>query len=138
MEYSEKAKSFIENKIDLIDSNNWTHFFDDMINEYDNTYLTNENAQEVIYILQDSKVAFSQEDRLKVTIDCINSVMYNLKYGEQITTLTAEDLYELENGNWAGYLLTEFIQILTDYTEECGIEITYMDSGNHILEYVGH
>ncbi len=137
---NDKAKRFLENKIDLIDSNNWHQFFEDMIyDEYNEEYnMSNDEAIELIEFLKRHEITFNEDARIDQLIEAINTTMQNLYEDEDSKWITLANLYSLDNGNWAGYTLAEFSSLLNEYAEECGIEITFSDDNNYIITWVGH
>ena len=136
---NDKARQFLENKIELIDNDNWHQFFEDMIyDEYTDLYLNNNEAIELIEFLKQNEINFNEDARVDQLIEAINTTMYNLCEEEDTKWITLENLYSLDNGNWAGYTLAEFSSLLNEYTEEMGIEITFSDDNNYIIAWVGH
>lgn len=136
---NDKAKQFLENKIELIDKDDWHQFFEDMIyDEYTDLYLNNNEAIELIEFLKKNEINFNEDARVDQLIEAINTTMQNLFEGENIKDITLENLYSLDNGNWAGYTLTEFSSLLNEYAEEMGIEITFFSDNNHLIAWVGH
>ena len=136
---NDKARQFLENKIELIDKDDWHQFFEDMIyDEYTDLYLNNNEAIELIEFLKKHEINFNEDARIDQLIEAINTTMHNLCEEEDTKWITLENLYSLDNGNWAGYTLAEFSSLLNEYTEEMGIEITFSDDNNYIIAWVGH
>lgn len=136
---NDKVRQFIENNIELIDKDDWHQFFETMIyDEYTGLDLNNNEAIELIEFLKKNEINFSEDARIDQLIESINTTMHNLCEGESTTSITLENLYSLDNGNWAGYTLSEFSSLLIEYTQEMGIEITFFNDGNHIITWVGH
>ena len=136
---NDKARQFLENKIELIDKDDWHQFFEDMIyDEYTDLYLNNNEAIELIEFLKKNEINFNEDARVDQLIEAINTTMQNLFEDENTKWITLNNLYTLDNGNWAGYTLAEFSSLLNEYTEEMGIEITFSDDNNYIIAWVGH
>lgn len=119
---TKSAIEFLEENIDLIDTNNWEDFFWNMIDNPKNWVVSNITAQTIVGMLNNGKISFDEDIRQKVLYEALNNTatalydsdithidLYHLYYVDDGTTKPREDM-----GNWLGYTPKEFVQFIKD------------------------
>lgn len=117
------AIEFLEENIDLIDTNNWEDFFWNMLDNPAGWSVANITAQTIIGMLNNGKILFDEEVRQKVLYEALNNTITAL-YDSDITNIDLFHLYYPDNGsstlsredmgNWLGYSAKEFVQFIKD------------------------
>ena len=117
-----KCINFIESRIELIEDNNWKKFFHELLIQ-DTPPINNNEVLDIISTFKIAEIKFSEKDRKAAVLEVLRTTFINLWEDSNVNSISLGALYDIDNGNWAGYSLTEFETLCAEYAIDLGISV---------------
>lgn len=118
----ELAELFISYNIDAIDEENWIEFFEAFW-EDSPCHMNHSTGMDILAILDEAGINYSQKDREHVLVDGVNTVFTHVLDRGQIISMKELYTFDAEEymdgaSNWLGYTLDEFTTLLYKHKDE--------------------
>ena len=130
------ASQFIEENIELIEENNWTQFFWNMLSNPNDWIVSHPATYYIMDYLKKAQITWDEKARQDVFIEAMQNVCRNFQ--DMNTDITSHlemklyDLYYIDEGlvmpredqcNWLGYSKGQFICLIQDLKKVIGCQI---------------